>query len=750
MFRQVILRLLFSVTILISGFPSVPAQAASLACVANVAPHRVLAGSTTDYLFNLNNTGSSAIKWARFTRPSSNYSIQYSTISGWNHPTSENAVVLVLGTLNSGSSLDLGITASVVNAILPPASWIVEASTVSSGAGAVRCSGDTSTETYQPTGATISNVSVSQISQTSAIINWNTNVTTTGQVSYGLTSQYGSVAPVNASSNSHNILLNGLSPGSTYHFSILARTSDNMVTTTSDNTFATLETAVTPPPPSSPPPPPPAPSTPSQTGPSPLPAPIPVPGDSEAPKLTITTSLNGVYATPPTIKGTASDNNSIARIEYSMDRLNWLPVDKFTTIKSGATFEFTPSNLEEGDYTYYVRALDGNINSVVSNALIFTLDRIAPKIGGIFMSAGPMPIAVQPRGMILTQAGLEQKITLSAVGGPNQIQVVARPSGNASSSQTFSLGQNQLSGLWSGVMIFREPGYYNLTATAVDGAGNRTTKELGRVQVAFPVSLIDQKTKKVIPKGTVTVHNFDYESQDWQVWDGAGYNQTNPIHLEAGRSLSMLLPAGRYYITASSPGYTDITSNIFEITHPTPLSPAISLDPRGGIGSGKFSFTLPSLSTKTINIFPDNTTTKNDEPLTSLIGKSLPPFTLNSLYGKATSSTSFANKPTVLVFFSSWSPAGAEQLSALNSPTKNSTVNIVPIAVQQNSGRLRAYQQMAGYKLNPLLDTLGDVASQYEVSTVPTSIFLTGNGTVKKVMVEVLSKEEIIRLAQQI
>lgn len=87
--------------------------------------------------------------------------------------------------------------------------------------GSTSCSIDLYTYgTYQPT---ISNLTVSNISATSATIQWTSNVPTNGYVQYGTSQALNQQSPwVNPPTTSHSVVLTGLTPGTTYNYQAAA------------------------------------------------------------------------------------------------------------------------------------------------------------------------------------------------------------------------------------------------------------------------------------------------------------------------------------------------------------------------------------------------------------------------------------------------------------------------------------------------------------------------------------------------
>ena len=90
----------------------------------------------------------------------------------------------------------------------------------------------------------ISNVAATGISNTSAIINWTTNLPASSLVNYGVTSGYGASSPLNALlTTAHTVTLTGLTPNTLYHFDVVSSSGGNPATASANFRFATLSTA---------------------------------------------------------------------------------------------------------------------------------------------------------------------------------------------------------------------------------------------------------------------------------------------------------------------------------------------------------------------------------------------------------------------------------------------------------------------------------------------------------------------------
>ncbi|MEY4744065.1 MAG: hypothetical protein RL272_10, partial [Candidatus Parcubacteria bacterium] len=96
--------------------------------------------------------------------------------------------------------------------------------------------------TLDVTAPVITNVQVSAITETTATVTWMTNEIATTFVDYGTTVSYGSTSGTAAPRVlSHTVNLTGLSPLTTYHFRVRSADVDANETTSTDDTFLTVD-----------------------------------------------------------------------------------------------------------------------------------------------------------------------------------------------------------------------------------------------------------------------------------------------------------------------------------------------------------------------------------------------------------------------------------------------------------------------------------------------------------------------------
>jgi hypothetical protein len=88
-----------------------------------------------------------------------------------------------------------------------------------------------------------SNVEARSVRDTSAVIQWDTDVAATGQVEYGPDKDYGKSTTIESISFWHSVEITGLSEGATCHYRIRARDYNGNETLSGNHTFATLSPA---------------------------------------------------------------------------------------------------------------------------------------------------------------------------------------------------------------------------------------------------------------------------------------------------------------------------------------------------------------------------------------------------------------------------------------------------------------------------------------------------------------------------
>ncbi len=728
-----------------------PVARAATTCSATVDPHDYSPAQTQDIQFTVTNTGSAALHWVQFAPPTLLIEPRAISSPGWAPTANTRFVELDDGVLPVGNTLNATVTVHTANIDTDPADWRIRASTTSDGTGAVSCSGDLNGQISGPlqdqTPPEISNISTSNPTDRSITIYWQTDEPASGQILYATqadydpnNNQYNQQSSLDSNlTTDHAITLTNLSSDTDYHFAISSSDGSGNNTTSSDNTFLTgppvadnSGTTTAPPP-----------STNQELSP---PSPIPLRPENQREKVPPTVSLkttaSGAQATAPKFTGTAEDNDQLAKISYSTDDgQNWNLVTNVKGLGTKkATFDFTPTVSEDGNYNIKARAMDASANTAVTPAIVLVLDRLPPLVGNNVVTLGPQALLPAADGTLMATVGVDQKITVSAVGGPVSMSLKTKKLSDAG-EQFISMTRSASTGLWSGIIAFQNPGRYQLSVTATDGAQNVRQRDLNIVTAVSSATVTDPG-RGAINNARAELYYFDPFSQNWVIWDGGPYGQDNPQTTGKNGQLHYFLPAGRYYLKVSARYYRTGYSRIFELAKPTPLTNTIDLQPLPSLRFGQTAVHWPLISATTFNVA--TASGQKAAPDSPLVSHELPAFSLTNTNGQVVNSVDFRGRPTLVTFIDSWSPEASEQLPALEKLQTNPDLNIVPISTLESSAKLATFLTLGGHQLTMLSDPDGTLVEKFQLKSAPTHLLVNRRGVVAAVVTGVLSESELL------
>lgn len=722
------------------------AKADVTSCMASVEPSVVSPGTTVDFAIQIDNTDTVPINWVRITRPSTNFTITANSSPGWQSTTSSSYAFQTSGTLSPGQSMVVTVTAQIGPDEAPTAGWVVQTSE-QPGVNIFSCSGNLDAEisgsTVDTDPPSISSIDVSSISPSSAVVSWQTDEPATSQVNYGLTSSYGSSSNLDSTlTTNHSVTLSGLSANSGYHFQVRSSDASDNVALSADNTFFTTASSGG------------SSGGGSSTGSGSSSDPgsftktkIPLnstPTETTPPTVSIYTDLSKPFTQSPNIEGEVTDNDRIAGIEYSIDGgQNWILVDIDSGLGTNkSSFSFTPINLDDGNYSIKVRAIDVSGNIGQSDTYSLIIDRLPPIPGGAVLSMGPQIMNPDDKGVVYSVAGIDQKITLSAVGGPTSIKALAKSVEKGTVLESFNLTQMQDTGLWTGVISFKDPGTYNLVVESVDGAGRKSSKVINDIYVA-PKSKVVSKDGEQPISSSVEVFYLEPESNRWTLWDGGSYGQPNPQITDPLGGFKLFLPEGKYYLEVKSKGFKKLTTDIFEVNESRPISAELQLSKKLGFDLGKIDVSIPVWTTNKIKTdfqvsLPDNFVSSQ-----KVVGSALPEFSLTNTVGDNITPIELLGRPTVLTVMNTWSPESSRQAKVLSELQKNQDVNIVPVALQEKAGRVGSFNSISGYDIIWLIDSDSALGSLLGPNGVPAHYFVDRRGTIKEIKYGFMDEKSI-------
>jgi hypothetical protein len=735
MIKKILFLLLLIVVCL--QFFAAPVKGDYSRCVVNSTPSSIGSSSTTSVIFNITNQhydNNAEIVWLKVISPSNNFYIEGSGGDG------SQIVKTVSIPVGTSSDQSLSITAS--SEIVPSAYWTVMTATDANGSDAISCTGNlgiaiTGTEAE----LAISNISIANNSATSVTINWDTNVEANSYVYYGLTSGYGSVGSNSEYTRSHSITLSDLFVGTTYMYYLQGTSRSSSTVNSAEGAFNTASGVVGITPTATP--------TGTSTGttttvrtitsaptPTLTPTPTPVP-DRTRPSISVSQDFSKPFVVTPLISGKAADNIGLGKIEYSIDDgKNWLPVDTVDNPGTKTTnYSFTPGIYEDGNYLLKTRARDTSGNIGNSDTYILIVDRLPPQIGSVMFSSGVQVLIPNEDGAIFSLPSMDQKITLSAVGGPTNIDIL-------SDNKTYTLTKNDDNGLWSGVLNFDNPGTYTFIAKAVDGAKNKTERKLNKIVVLDSGKVVSNLSP--ITSGKVTLWVFDDQTNSFVIWDGKSSGQANPQEITKDGEYGFFAPSGRYYLEVKSFGFKILKTDIFTLDKSMPVTPQLKLERSFGINFGLFVIPLPDffISKQSVSI-KSPVIHSETQSSSSIVGSSFPNVDI-FLNGKAVSTIFFRGKPTIFTFLSTWSPYVSEQLEAIKEISANSSINIVPVVSQETTTSVTVFNKRGEYPFPIYSDPDGLLVKPFNLSFLPTSVFVDEKRIIRKIKVGILTKNELI------
>jgi len=695
-------------------------QAAISACSVTVGPNFQNVGSSGTLSFGITNNddSSNSIRWIKITAPSSNFVITNATglyQSSFELNSSATEVTIKVTGLSPAEYGEYYLSITTGNNVMPAQSFTVQVSDTDAGDNPVSCSGDTTVSITSP-GQEIINISNLLVSftSTSAVIAWNTTASATSQVEYGTTNQYGSLKTDSSLVTTHAVSLTGLSSSTVYHFRVTSVNANNDTAQLTDNTFTTAATGTT------------TTSTVTVTTATTV-------SDTTLPGISVSTIFSEPYEATPVISGVATDNSGVSQVEYSIDGgKNWIPVDKLSEIGAkSASFEFTPVGLSDGNFKIRARATDSSGNKTVSKEYTLIIDRLPPLIGGALYSIGPQ-IIYPKGGVLVVPGGIDINTVFSSSGGVTRAEI-------STDSQTFSLASNSGSSLWSGKLNFDKVGEYKLDIKSEDGAGNVSERDIDRVLVLEPGSIVSDKDLSAVNKAKVSVFVRDVSLLTFSSWDADTWSQINPQEVGEDGKYHLVLPPGTYYVQVEADGFKTLKTNIFEVTQTTPIVATFKLSKGVTLNLGPLHIPLSIFGHTTVDI---DLNLDAPQAKSELIGKDLPFFELFSDAG-AVDSMLFRGKPTLISVTATWHPQASAQMKGLEEIDTNA--NVLVVTTQDSISKTRVYSKKGQYDLKFLADPDGALIGILGVGSLPAHYFVDRRGVVTEVLTGLITKEQILK-----
>ncbi len=716
------------------GYSSLPVLAAS-SCSASMTPSTSDPLNYANFNFTLTNTGDN-ISWIKITRPSSSYRITNVNQEGWDGSVSSNSIILSGSGLETGSNFSFSVRAFTFEVPTARENWQVEVSSNSEEPAPIQCSGSLSTKITPPaifSDEGYSNLIVSDITESTAAVSWQTSSAATGIVYYGPLGSYSNYAQGGSlESVNHVIQLTGLSADTKYNFQIAGSSGIEYSVVSTQHSFTTKKSAVV------------SPNVPQQKQPQQkqptnkdtIP---PVPSDKTNPTITLETDVSALFRSATVLQGTASDNNVLKTVEYSLDGgQNWLPIATNIGLSDFA-FEFVPAANSDGNYKLLLRATDASGNQAVTELSTLVIDALPPTVGTVLVSVGPLMLHPDTSRTMTVAADVDLTYTASVIGGATDVTVAVIAKDDRANEQLFSLDPTTNNSLWQGDVSITQPGSYFVEVRSIDGGKTKITKKAVDLIVQPSVTIIDSESADILENSKAVVFKLNPETNRWNLWDGGAYGQSSTDN--ESTQVGVYLPSGEYYLRAEARDYHSVNSATFTVDKPTIVTHMFELHRIRKIPLLLFDLTIPrfEISNPVIQF-----TTPNEDNASTFGVNQIPFFELESANGEIVKSSTFFGKPTIITFVNTWSNESVDLLRTLEEINSND-ITIVAIFSGESASRVRSFKAISELSLVMIADPNNTLSEPFNTAGPATNYFVNRRGEVTQVVSGLLNKEEIVQ-----
>jgi hypothetical protein len=459
-------------------------------------------------------------------------------------------------------------------------------------------------------------------------------------------------------------------------------------------------------------------------------APVPISIDLGGPVLAVTTALDAGFATPPVIRGSATDASGVDRVEYSLDGgKNWQPGEMSGDAKNTKAFTITPPPMDDGDYALQIRGIDSLGNASKPYTATLVIDRLPPRIGSAMLILPPKIIEEDENGIMHTIANAIHTYTVSVIGGANTVELTVLAKGS-NEQQTLSLTKTADTHLWSTDLLLSKSGAYTLILFARDGGGHEVRKTMGEIDVLEEGRVKGPGGEGVI--GSVTLYVRDEATHNFVVWDAPAYGQKNPIEFTQSSQFSFYPPQGTYYLAINpSVGFKKARTDVVLLAASTPITPQFTVEKAFTVHFGPFVFTMPSFFPTHIPYTPSTQKTASHS-IQTVSGLSFPVVSFKT-EKKLLSPLSLTGKTTLLAIVNTWNPQTSAQITLLESWTKlHEDIDVVALFPHESAAAVLLYAKRGGYKIPLFADPDGAVTEAIPFRESPTYYMVGKDAEIKK------------------
>lgn len=127
-------------------------------------------------------------------------------------------------------------------------------------------------------------------------------------------------------------------------------------------------------------------------------------------------------------------------------------------------------------------------------------------------------------------------------------------------------------------------------------------------------------------------------------------------------------------------------------------------------------------------------------------GQMAPDFTLTSPSGKQVTLSQFRGKPVVLNFWATWCPPCKLEMPTIEKLSQEAAAKgfvLLTVNQEEDGGTVQNFLQQNKYDFPVVLDTSGQVSQTYQVSGIPTSVFIDAKGIIRDIHTGTMPEEQL-------
>jgi hypothetical protein len=310
-------------------------------------------------------------------------------------------------------------------------------------------------------------------------------------------------------------------------------------------------------------------------------------------------------------------------------------------------------------------------------------------------------------------------------GGPHLNQIAA-----------VAVALKEGTNVWSSEIKFTNSGEYQIQAEALDGANNKTTSLLAKIQIQKNGAVASNG--KPVEGASVKVFFLENDTRTFSEWHAGAYAQSNPLKTDASGGYSFTLPQGTYYVEVTAPGYNRLVSDVFSLEETRALNADLVLREKPHIQIGSLRITIPVGFTDTHAIvLKEQSSAISKSKKENAIGNPIKEFSVVS-NGKEITNNYFKGKSTLLVFSNTWLPQTQQAIQALSREKDYQTALVIP---HESDSYIQTYKKRGGYDVTFIADKDGVLLENLGINTMPSVVLIDPRGIVKDLRIGVFSME---------